>query len=55
MRYHTEEDSLIFKTLTDDLINIQMITKLKIIKSVDRIRYVELTVKAWHVAFGLGN
>jgi aspartate kinase len=56
MRSHAGVASLMFKTLADEGINIQIITtsEIKICVVIDE-KYLELAVRALHAAFGLGD
>jgi aspartate kinase len=56
MRSHAGVASLMFKTLADEGINIQIITtsEIKISVVIDE-KYLELAVRALHAAFGLGD
>ncbi|TFH73461.1 aspartate kinase [Gammaproteobacteria bacterium LSUCC0112] len=56
MRSHAGIASLMFKTLADEAINIQIITtsEIKISVVIDE-KYLELAVRSLHAAFGLGD
>jgi aspartate kinase len=54
MRSHVGIASLMFKTLADERINIQMISTSEIkISAIIEDKYMELAVRALHKAFGL--